>query len=176
MTLELDEANVGHIQDSAYSCVTTLQELCVCHSDLDGLTLQDCHNLEVLRCVGARIPSQHESSTLDMYCSQNSQPIRLPAGMSNLTRLTELEMKCANIKHEQIDFDWFSQLSTLQKLRFGCSTCPQPLLVGECLTNLSCLTSFEIFATDPIAWTPLQWPTVRFNLDWSGCLPWHVSL
>ena len=168
-TLELDGANVGHIEDSAYRSFATLQELCVDHSDLDGFTLQDCHNLEVLKCLGARISSQREGSTLDMYCSESVTPIRLPAVMSTLTRLTKIEMNCANIKHEQIDFDWFSQLATLQKLSFGCCTCSQPLLVGDSLTNLSCLTSFEISTTGPIAWTtavaPL--PIVAFSLDWS---------
>lgn len=168
-SLELDGANVGHIEDSAYRSAATLQELCVLHSDLDGFTLQDCHNLEVLQCLGARISSQREGSTLDIYCSESVTPIRLPAVVSTLTRLTNIEMNCANSKHEQIDCDWFSQLTALQDLSFGCCTCSQPLLVGESLTNLSCLTSFEISSTGPIAWiieeAPL--PTVRFSLDWS---------
>ena len=95
-SLELDEANIGHIEDRAYRSVATLQELCVYHSDLDGFTLQDCHNLEVLRCLNACTSSEREGSTLDLYCSDNTTPIRLPAVMSALRRLTN----CANIKHE----------------------------------------------------------------------------
>lgn len=96
-------------------------------------------------------------------------PIMLPAGMSALTRLTNLKMKCANITHEQIDFDLFSQLTALQQLCFGCCTCSQPLLVGESLTNLSCLTNLKIFSTGPNALTTeeVSLPTVRFGLDWS---------
>jgi len=173
-SLELDGANICcpiHIGDHAYRSLATLQELCVDYSYLEGFTLQDCHNLEVLKCLGSCIFAK--GCTLDLHCDNNNTPIRLPPGMSALARLTNLEMNCANIKHEQIDFDWFSQLTALQKLSFGCCTCPQPLLVGESLTKLSRLINFEIFATGPIAWAtevaPLQnlMPTVRFSLDWS---------
>lgn len=42
-SLELDEANIGHIGDHAYRSVATLKELCVYYSDLEGFTLQDYH-------------------------------------------------------------------------------------------------------------------------------------
>lgn len=168
--MDLVGANVGHIEDSAYRSVATLQQLSLYHSDLDGLTLQDCHNLEVLRCLGARISSQREGSTFDTYCSESVTPIRLPAVVSTLMRLSKMEMNFGNIMHEHIDFDWFSQLAALQKLSFCCCTCSQPLLVGECLTNLSCLTNLKIISSGPNALTEsgeASLPTVRFNLDWS---------
>lgn len=167
--MELDGADVEIVGNHAYRSVATLQELCVYNTDLEGFTLQDCHNLEVLRCLTSCVSSEHEGCTLDLYCAGNSTPIRLPAGMSALMGLTNLEMNCANIDHEQIDFDWFSQLTALQKLCFGCGICSQSLLVGESLTNLSCLAHLNFLSTRPNAMTSEEGslPTVRFSLDWS---------
>ena len=71
-SLELDGADVEIVGDHAYRSVATLQGLCVYNTDLEGFTLQDCHNLEVLRCLTSCVSSEHEGCTLDLYCAGNS--------------------------------------------------------------------------------------------------------
>lgn len=91
--------------------------------------------------------------------------------MSNLTALTSLEVHY-NIDVPDLDFDWLTQLSSLQHLSVGCDSSAGTMLLPNSLTTLSRLTALCIGKMNDV----VNRAAVECDFDWAPfCLLQHIT-
>ena len=101
--------------------------------------LSACSNLLQLEIDGGSIYADEndDDPSESMFCNGSCE---IPFSLSNLTALTSLEIGY-KIDVPDLDFDWLTQLSSLQHLSVGCDSSAGVMVLPNSLTTLSRLTS-----------------------------------
>ena len=152
----------GHCYVANPACVKSLLHLTLSRSVLTRFHssgLSACSNLLQLKMDYGSIYDSAESEDdppENFFCNGSCE---IPFSLSNLTALTSLEIAC-KIDVPDLDFDWLTQLSSLQHLSIGCDSSAGVMVLPNSLTTLSRLTSLCIGNTYNRA-------AIKCNFDWT---------
>ena len=116
-------------------CVTSLQALQIVKSKVWGLHLSSCCALRRLDCSDCIVLGDTREQGLQI---NNSEVVRVPAGLAALTALTQLSMYVSTRNY--VDLSCLSVLTSLQSLSIGSINLQMTLSGHDALSQLTSLT------------------------------------
>ena len=165
--LELRHAQIGYAGMPAYQFVSTLETLQAADNcqliGLQGLGLPACQRLLALKLVGNPvIKGSSDDSVWHTFDERLSAKVRVPANMTSMTQLTELELSlsCNAVSSDLI---WIWQLSQLKELILVCTG---TLRIDSSLTQLSHLTLLDLAGESSTANTGSVTARWHVEVEW----------
>ena len=160
-SLTLCNTTIGVSGGPAFAFFPTLHSLSVFDGGIfrKHSSLPHCKNLQSLTLEGATCIGGFGASTWRMW---TAKPIKVPAAVSSLTKLTTLQLSLHDAATESA-CDWIWQLTQLKELFLEC---PHKMQIGASLTRLSLLTFLDVAGSvsESQGGTGGTW---TFSVDWS---------